>query len=468
MAFPNFYGKRYESASSFLDDLEMAFLVSGRDEEEVKQRAFSLVLRKEAKVWFQGLEQRKKGDWGTLHEAFMGRFGGGCSPEEIWQKLSSLQQTSPLSYLEYEAQFLKLWAEWENTLEQGERASNFLQKERFLDGLSSPLKEKVKEKFPRTFEEAMQLAQLKDRKLQFQAYLSRTNQPQPQVQNVAHEVPTQVPTTPEDPHLELLQRVTNQLDNLSINMVQGAQRQQHQPPNGCITCLAPCVTFGQLGEILDTGTRSCLLNAVFYMGAACVACPWVYSTQYRTKLRLKFGLPPSPCNDCVVHFFCEPCALCQESRELKARGIDPALECSAEVKVLHSATELLVKRATVMACIHSRDELNARPVTDRALARSLGIHRRNIILANARLHLEDDNTSFPVEACQRKIHRTACITEDIKDLVLGFWTTETQVSPNKKDICQKHIGRKAVLKHPVRLLDQNQVLGSSSILPKAR
>ncbi|MCO5574890.1 hypothetical protein L7F22_028684 [Adiantum nelumboides] len=210
----------------------MAFLVSGRDEEEVKLRAFPLVLREEAKVWFQGLERRKKGDWGTLREVFMGRFGGGCSPEEIWRKLSSLQQISPLSYLEYEAQFLKLWAEWENTLEQGERAPNFLQKERFLDGLSSPLKEKVKGKFPRTFEEAMQLAQLKDRKLQFQAYLSRTDQPQPKVQNVADEVPTQVPTTLEDPHLELLQRVTNQLDNLSINMVQGAQRQQHQPPNG--------------------------------------------------------------------------------------------------------------------------------------------------------------------------------------------------------------------------------------------
>ncbi|MCO5566872.1 hypothetical protein L7F22_020555 [Adiantum nelumboides] len=210
----------------------MAFLVSGRDEEEVKLRAFPLVLREEAKVWFQGLEQRKKGDWGTLCEAFVGRFGGGCSPEEIWRKLSSLQQTSPLSYVEYETQFFKLWAEWENTLEQGERAPNFLQKERFLDGLSSPLKEKVKGKFPRTFEEAIQLAQLKDQKLQFQAYLSRTNQPQPQVQNVAHEVPTQVPTTLEDPHLELLQRVTNQLDNLSINMVQGAQRQQHQPHNG--------------------------------------------------------------------------------------------------------------------------------------------------------------------------------------------------------------------------------------------
>ncbi|MCO5614658.1 hypothetical protein L7F22_068942 [Adiantum nelumboides] len=82
MAFPNFYEKRYESASNFLDDLEMAFLVFGRDEEEVKLRAFPRIVREEAKVWFQGLEPRKKDDWGTLREAFMGKFGGGCSPEE--------------------------------------------------------------------------------------------------------------------------------------------------------------------------------------------------------------------------------------------------------------------------------------------------------------------------------------------------------------------------------------------------
>ena len=49
MAFPNFYGKRGENASNFLDDLEMAFLVSGRDDEAIKLRAFPLVLREEAK-----------------------------------------------------------------------------------------------------------------------------------------------------------------------------------------------------------------------------------------------------------------------------------------------------------------------------------------------------------------------------------------------------------------------------------
>ena len=49
MAFPSFYGRENENASNFLDNLEMAFLVSGRDEDAVKLKAFPLVLREEAK-----------------------------------------------------------------------------------------------------------------------------------------------------------------------------------------------------------------------------------------------------------------------------------------------------------------------------------------------------------------------------------------------------------------------------------
>ncbi|KAH7435190.1 hypothetical protein KP509_06G054200 [Ceratopteris richardii] len=95
--------------------------------------------------------------------------------------------------------------------------------------------------------------------------------------------------------------------------------------NCCVTCWAPYLTFGHTAEILDAGGKSCLTNALYYVGAACVGCPWAYAARYRTKLRLKLGLQPSPCNDVAVHFFCGYCALCQEHRELKAKGIDPAL-----------------------------------------------------------------------------------------------------------------------------------------------
>ena len=62
---------------------------------------------------------------------------------------------------------MKLWTQWEASLPEGERAPNFIQKERFLAGLSPTLQEKVKGKFPESFEEAIQLARLKNYKLQF-------------------------------------------------------------------------------------------------------------------------------------------------------------------------------------------------------------------------------------------------------------------------------------------------------------
>ena len=62
----------------------------------------------------------------------MSKYGAGDNPEELWRKLSSLQQTTLGSYQVYKAQFLNLWAQWELSLPEGERAPNFLQKEKFL------------------------------------------------------------------------------------------------------------------------------------------------------------------------------------------------------------------------------------------------------------------------------------------------------------------------------------------------
>ncbi|MCO5610012.1 hypothetical protein L7F22_064247 [Adiantum nelumboides] len=90
--------------------------------------------------------------------------------------------------------------------------------------------EKVKGKFPETFEEALQIARVKDRKLEYQAHTSRVEHPQGPTM-ADERLPPAPTTTPEDLHLELLQRVTNQLDNLSINMVQGVRQQQPQPNN---------------------------------------------------------------------------------------------------------------------------------------------------------------------------------------------------------------------------------------------
>ena len=83
LAFPNFYGRKHENASYFLDDLEMELLASRQDEDEVKLKAFPLVLKDEAKTWFQGLPMAKKGDWDTLKETFLAKYVTDNNPKRL-------------------------------------------------------------------------------------------------------------------------------------------------------------------------------------------------------------------------------------------------------------------------------------------------------------------------------------------------------------------------------------------------
>ena len=69
----------------------MALLASGHDEDEVKLKAFPLVLKDEAKTWFQGLLMAKKGDWDTLKETFLTKYVNDSSLERLWEKLLQLQ-----------------------------------------------------------------------------------------------------------------------------------------------------------------------------------------------------------------------------------------------------------------------------------------------------------------------------------------------------------------------------------------
>ncbi|KAL5544734.1 hypothetical protein UlMin_008518 [Ulmus minor] len=98
------------------------------------------------------------------------------------------------------------------------------------------------------------------------------------------------------------------------------------PMNAVITLLFPCITFGQIAEIIDNGGTSCATSGMLYgLIAFLIGCPCIMSCTYRTKLRNKFGLLESPLPDWFAHCLCEYCAICQEYRELKARGLDPSI-----------------------------------------------------------------------------------------------------------------------------------------------
>ncbi|KAK9049529.1 hypothetical protein SSX86_031500 [Deinandra increscens subsp. villosa] len=93
---------------------------------------------------------------------------------------------------------------------------------------------------------------------------------------------------------------------------------------GLITCCFPCVTFGEIAEVLDEGKSSCVAHGFIYAALMTISCQWVYSFMFRERLRAKYGLPSDSCSDCCVHLCCEPFALCQEHAELKHRGLDPS------------------------------------------------------------------------------------------------------------------------------------------------
>ncbi|XP_019443878.1 PREDICTED: cell number regulator 1-like [Lupinus angustifolius] len=93
--------------------------------------------------------------------------------------------------------------------------------------------------------------------------------------------------------------------------------------NCCLTCCFPCVTFGQIAEIIDEGTMPRIASTAIYAILAATTChACIYAGLYRQKLRNQYRLEESPCNDYCVHCCCEYCALCQEYRELQNRGYD--------------------------------------------------------------------------------------------------------------------------------------------------
>ncbi|KAL6497019.1 hypothetical protein OROGR_028948 [Orobanche gracilis] len=107
------------------------------------------------------------------------------------------------------------------------------------------------------------------------------------------------------------------------------------PTNAVMTALFPCVTFGQIAEVMDASEPSfgsqlwpflaCPFGSCIYllMIGVCLQC--VIGSKYRTRLRNRYRLVEAPYQDSITHLFCPFCSLCQEFRELKSRHLDPAL-----------------------------------------------------------------------------------------------------------------------------------------------
>ncbi|XP_006833356.2 protein PLANT CADMIUM RESISTANCE 8 [Amborella trichopoda] len=101
---------------------------------------------------------------------------------------------------------------------------------------------------------------------------------------------------------------------------------EDHPTSALVTAFCPCVTFGQITEVLDSGETTCAMNCPLYALLSVAMCNhWIMATIYRKKLRKKYNLVEAPTEDWIAHCCCPCCALCQEFRELNNRGLDPSL-----------------------------------------------------------------------------------------------------------------------------------------------
>ena len=107
--FSTFYGHQGENAREFLDNLEMAHLTLGRDQEEVKLRVFPLVLKGEACTWYEGLNPQARENYGNLVLAFQTKYGGSQTSKKLWHQFLEHQQMHLNDFPNYETKFKTLW-----------------------------------------------------------------------------------------------------------------------------------------------------------------------------------------------------------------------------------------------------------------------------------------------------------------------------------------------------------------------
>jgi hypothetical protein len=121
------------------------------------------------------------------------------------------------------------------------------------------------------------------------------------------------------------------------------------------------------------------------------------------------------------------------------------------MKVPHSSKKLAKKRAILEATI-SEPDLNIRRYHS-----ILGTSKQNLVATMERIHSILGYEPFQCQVPTRKT-REGGIPELVKAAAIQWWSEETMVSPNTKDICRKWLGRNLYDAHPAHLLLESQVL----------
>ena len=117
----------------------------------------SLIDEGGGKVLTQCLSSSHKGELAALER--------GAMFKHLWKLLTNLNQDILNYYTSFESQFVDLWVQWVSLQRQGKFTLNFLIKDQFVARQFLSLKEKVRERFLANYNEAIEVAHLKDKKL---------------------------------------------------------------------------------------------------------------------------------------------------------------------------------------------------------------------------------------------------------------------------------------------------------------
>ncbi|MCO5578004.1 hypothetical protein L7F22_031842 [Adiantum nelumboides] len=99
MSFPTFNGAADEDAQEFLHNLEIACLVTVRDDDATRLCVFPLLMKAKVKVWVNTLLPTNRGDWVGLRVLFLANFdGGGETSESLWGKVKAEEEERGKSF----------------------------------------------------------------------------------------------------------------------------------------------------------------------------------------------------------------------------------------------------------------------------------------------------------------------------------------------------------------------------------
>jgi hypothetical protein len=118
----------------------------------------------------------------------------------------------------------------------------------------------------------------------------------------------------------------------------------------------------------------------------------------------------------------------------------------------NSGVKLVAKHVLLIVVISAHNSSSTKDV-----AKTLGVHHRNVSAVISRKKLIDDN-GFALWSLFVKKKRTDGLLELLKKTVINWWTLETHVNPNKSDVTQRRLEVMVYDERPTHLLMETQVL----------